>query len=89
MGAYLMSRTFPYSIIAMSDMPIITKDMYTGPFAWPEYDYIVFPAGIVLEDSHDASASGGRVHVSYGHQDCSAFLLTLNVSLLISNLVKL
>lgn len=62
MGAITFCPHYPYHVHSISNYPILEPGWYDGPWLVTFYDYIVYPAGIIL------TPDGKTVYVSNGYQ---------------------
>jgi hypothetical protein len=71
-GAYTFTSHAPYRLLAVSAMPIVSEQFYTGPWSPlknAHIDYCFFPTAIYLE--------GAEIVMSAGFQDHSGYLLKM------------
>ena len=88
MGAFIFQAKPPFLPLAMSEIPLVHSEMYTGP--WVENyidtvyiaDYIVFPMSIFVSEVDD------EVYILYGYQDLHGYLITLKLSTVLESLVR-
>jgi hypothetical protein len=80
MGALLFNSTAPFNIIAMSEVPIYKKDIYSGPWSRGGLDYVVFPTSIFYSEDRQ------HVWIGAGHQDRDGLLMKLNLQGLLASL---
>ena len=77
MGAYIFNKDPPFEITAISNHPIVPPHAYQGrkfQLSRIYLDYVVYPIGLIVRPELDL------VHISYGYNDESAFLITLSLS---------
>ena len=65
---------------SFSQFPIVENSWYEGIWYSNAFDYVVYPAGIVLSDD------GKTVHVSFGYQNARFSELQFNVDELFDSL---
>jgi predicted GH43/DUF377 family glycosyl hydrolase len=67
MGAYTFATTPPFSLTRMTDLPILTPDLYTIS---NRQKRVVFPGGFIV--------CGSSIYVAYGKDDCEIWMMTLD-----------
>jgi predicted GH43/DUF377 family glycosyl hydrolase len=85
MGAYIFEAKPPFAIRAISDVPIVNQNMYTGPwtnlpFSLYHIDYVVFPTALVADVPSDT------LILMYGGQDKEGYLTKMSLSGLLKSL---
>lgn len=85
MGAYIFESTPPFGIRAISEVPIVHENMYTGPWtnlpiSFYHLDYVVFPTAFTVDVSSDT------VTLMYGWQDKEGYLTEISLSGLLKSL---
>ncbi len=70
MGAYLFERNPPFAITHMSAEPIMHESFMSGEWTYSTLDYVIFPAGIIIDSKH--------IYVSYGRNNNDSWILTLD-----------
>jgi predicted GH43/DUF377 family glycosyl hydrolase len=73
-GAYTFTSHAPYRLLAVSALPIMSEQFYTGPWSPlknARIDYCFFPTAIYVE--------GGEIVMSAGFQDHSGYLLKMKL----------
>mmetsp|Transcript_27978 Transcript_27978/g.39783 ORF Transcript_27978/g.39783 Transcript_27978/m.39783 type:complete len:623 (-) Transcript_27978:7-1875(-) len=78
MGAMTMCPNSPFRIHTISKHPIITGDIYDGPWLWNTADYVFYPAGLIVED--------GVVWISAGYQNRQLRVYQLDLQRLLHSL---
>lgn len=65
MGALLFNGTLPFNLLAMSEVPILKPQIYSGPWARDGLDYVVFPTGAFMDepDSSESENHDTRRHL--------------------------
>ncbi len=80
MGALTLCPDFPFNIHTMSSHPILTPDMYDGPWLWNSADYIVYPTGFVVDEAEEF------LYLSVGLQNQHLRILKLSIDELLDSL---
>lgn len=80
MGALTFCDEYPFNIHFISAAPIVKKRFYEGAWVKNNLDYVVFPAGLVLDSNVE------HVWVSMGTQDASSWMIKLELHGLLKSL---
>jgi predicted GH43/DUF377 family glycosyl hydrolase len=83
MGAITFNSSFPYNLISMSQVPILTPALYSGRWVWDGLDYVLYPTGLVIDDNEE------YLYVSAGWQDVDAVVMKMHVDTLFKSFVKI
>lgn len=101
MGALLFNATPPFNLLAMSEVPILKPQIYSGPWARDALDYVVFPTGVFMDpDSPNPNSrsknpnsrfntnnpNSGFIWVSAGYQDRHGLMMKMNLEGLLASL---
>jgi len=78
-GAYTFTSEPPFRVLSVSPMPIIPRELYTGPWGQRFIDYCVFPMSIFVD--------GKFIHLSFGYQDRSGMMAKIVLEDLLNSLV--
>ena len=76
MGMYTFAKDPPFEITQLPTAPLVDRSFYDSPHLWQE---IIFPAGLTLTDS--------QLHVTYGKNDTSMGVVTLDKAQALDELV--
>jgi len=80
MGAVTFCPHPPFSISSISAYPILLPNLYEGNWVPKFHNYVVFPSGISLDED------GKHIHVSLGYQDMSAYVMRMEVDMLLASM---
>ena len=80
MGAVSFCPHPPFRMHSISVYPIVDSKFYEGHWVPKFHNYVVFPTGLVLEES------GTHLLLSMGHQDMSAWVIRLEVDGLLDSM---
>jgi hypothetical protein len=101
MGAYLFEPTPPFQITHMTPDPIICNPCYNESFGWAfrSIDYIIFPMSFLVYPSDDGKRKKYMVKddlykerilfLTFGRNDRSGWVMTLNLSGLIDYMIPI
>jgi predicted GH43/DUF377 family glycosyl hydrolase len=81
MGAYLFEATPPFRITHVTPNPIIPEPYYNETYGWSyrAMDYVIFPMSVVVRDD--------VLYVSTGKNDRVGWMLTMNLTALIDEMI--
>jgi predicted GH43/DUF377 family glycosyl hydrolase len=83
MGAITFNSSFPYNLISMSEVPILTPALYSGRWVWDGLDYVLYPTGLVIDEKEE------YLYVSAGWQDVDAVVMKMHIDTLFKSFVKI
>eukprot|EP01039_Chlorochromonas_danica_P006634 gene6634-7327_t len=80
MGAVTFCPNYPFHVHSISRHPILQDFLYQGSWMNNHRDYVVFPAGIAVDDEEK------HLYVSFGHQDAHAYIAKFDIDELLPTL---
>lgn len=80
MGAVTFCPNFPFQMHSISRHPILQDFLYQGPWLNNHRDYVVFPAGIAVDDDEK------YLYLSFGHQDARGYIAKFDIDELLPTL---
>jgi len=79
-GAVTFSAHPPFTLLKISNAPIIDERFYEGPWINPRNCYTTFPSSLFLKGSDE-------LKVTMGYNDVEGYLLTISLKHLLESLV--
>ena len=79
-GAYTFTRTPPFRLLTISNVPIVDDQFYNGPWVNRRFCYAPYPTGLWLEQD--------KIKVVMGFNDKEGYILTFDTLQLIESLVS-
>ena len=81
MGALTFNSTYPFNLVAMSEVPVLTPELYSGKWCWEGLDYVMYVMGVFIDPKNDSN-----VVVSLGWQDQHAVVMKMEIKGLLRSL---